>query len=169
VEALFAFSHNTEILREIAFRKAEVEQHKAEIVQAMQAERASEVASSAAARDAEIHAARERRKRSLRAVAAALQASSATLQSHSAGYTSGTTTANVCSSDYGCGPGYACVKPNFSSTGTCMRAVNADGLPAYGPRIESVNVKVPQSTDCRSAADCPALFHCDLASGACLR
>jgi hypothetical protein len=79
-------------------------------------------------------------------------------------------TSSGCSSDYDCGMGNRCVKPNFSSRGTCMRLVNEYGGPAYDlPRIDSVSPKMPSRHDCHLLTDCPIGFRCDTNSGACIR
>jgi hypothetical protein len=79
-------------------------------------------------------------------------------------------TSSTCSSDYDCGFGNRCVKPNFSSQGTCMRSVNEYGGPSTdAPRPESVMPKFPNQQDCTTFADCPMGFHCDWSSGACVR
>jgi hypothetical protein len=133
---------------------------------------------------------RERRRRILRAIGAGL---SAIGNAASAGAQAGNTTASTtqpvptptpmplpqgappltssgCSSDFDCGIGNRCVKPNFSSQGTCMRLVNEYGEPTYDlPRINSVSPKVPSRHDCKFSTDCPIGFRCDTNSGACIR
>jgi len=75
-----------------------------------------------------------------------------------------------CSSDFGCGPGFRCVKPNYSSLGTCMRLVDGYGVNQFStPRSNSTGPKMPAATDCRFDTDCPPTFRCDQRSGACVR
>lgn len=75
-----------------------------------------------------------------------------------------------CSSDFQCPFGNVCVKPNFSSTGTCMRSVNEFGGATYNmPRLDSVGPKLPNPTDCNYTMSCPIGFRCDFASGTCVK
>ena len=76
-----------------------------------------------------------------------------------------------CSSDFSCGSGYSCVKPNYSSSGTCMRAVDSTGVPTFkAPRTDSIGPNLPSGSDCNSLGhSCPAGFRCDGSSGACVR
>jgi hypothetical protein len=75
-----------------------------------------------------------------------------------------------CSSDYDCGAGRQCLKDNNSSSGRCIQTVNRYGGQTYeSPRMDSVQVKVPSKSDCRSENDCGPGFICDRASGACLK
>jgi hypothetical protein len=75
-----------------------------------------------------------------------------------------------CSSDFECGYGNACVKPNFSASGTCMQAVNGYGVPTFNPpRTDSVMPKFPNRSDCKFLSDCPPGFTCDTNSGTCVK
>jgi hypothetical protein len=114
----------------------------------------------AAQRRAEMEAA-ERRRAVLRAIGSGLSSAG-----QSGGYTSGTTSISTdasCTSDYSCGVGNVCVKPQFSSTGTCARAVNQFGTPTYTlPRSDSVG---PGQGNCSFDTDCPISFHCEKSGG----
>lgn len=80
------------------------------------------------------------------------------------------TTPGGCASDFACGAGYRCVKPNYSATGTCARAVDAQGVPTFQPSSTgSVGPKLPSKGDCSFDTDCSPGFRCDTASGACVR
>ena len=75
-------------------------------------------------------------------------------------------TEHSCSSDYGCGPGEACVKPQYKSTGKCMRKVNKYGVTDYSsPRPDSAGIRT--SPDCNFDTQCPIGFKC--VSGNCVR
>jgi hypothetical protein len=75
-----------------------------------------------------------------------------------------------CLSDVQCGVGNRCVKPNYSSRGTCMKVVNEYGTPVYAPpRTDSIMPKMPQPTDCNYGKLCPVGFTCDFKSGACIK
>ncbi len=75
-----------------------------------------------------------------------------------------------CSSDYSCPYGSRCIKPNFSTTGTCAKVVDNYGTPTYeGPRVDSVAPKTPSKSDCQFDTDCPVGFRCDFKSGACMK
>lgn len=75
-----------------------------------------------------------------------------------------------CSNDFQCGIGRTCVKENYRSSGVCARAVDDFGLPTYRmPRLDSVNVKLPEESDCQFDTDCPIGFRCYAAAGACLK
>lgn len=124
--------------------------------------------------DADAAAAESRRGR-WSAVAAGLQSYSAIKSatptpSYSAPSYSPPPAVSGCSSDFSCGSGRRCVKPNYSSTGTCMQTVNEYGGQDYrAPALESVNPKSPSPNDCSYSKGCPAGFRCDYASGACVR
>src|SRR5581483_11738791 len=105
-------------------------------------------------------------------------------QSQSSGYSSGygsglelsprparAASIDTCTSDFSCGVGRRCVKPNFSTSGTCMNVVNQVGVQQFTtmPSLDSVGPKMPVSTDCHFDTDCPVLFRCDARSGACLK
>ena len=81
----------------------------------------------------------------------------------------GVATGKTCSSDFECGIGWACIKPNFSTSGTCLRSVNEYGNQQYNlPRLDSVAPKMPSRHDCH-LMDCPIGFRCDTATGACVK
>jgi len=63
-----------------------------------------------------------------------------------------------CSSDLGCGIGYRCVKPPFSSCGVCMKEVDRYGNPVYRPPDPSIRIK--SKGDCDFDLDCPIGFYC---------
>lgn len=66
--------------------------------------------------------------------------------------------ASSCSSDYDCGFGNFCVKPELSFNGTCARAVNQFGNPTFTPpRPDSVG---PGHGDCAFDTDCSIGFKC---------
>jgi hypothetical protein len=76
----------------------------------------------------------------------------------------------ACTSDFGCGAGFACVKPNYSGQGTCLKSVDDVGVPTFdGPSLDSVGPKLPDPHDCDFDTDCPAGFRCEPKSGACVR
>ena len=80
-------------------------------------------------------------------------------------------TSRSCQNDWQCGMGHACVKANYQYMGRCARVVNEMGLPDYTrmPQTDSVMPKQPRSSDCTFDTDCPPLFRCDRASGACFK
>lgn len=85
-----------------------------------------------------------------------------------AGTPQDTTNSNGCSSDFGCGIGYRCVKHAFEISGTCMQEVDSMGLPTYGtPRSSSLDVKT--KNQCMFSTDCPIGFACDPTYGACVK
>ena len=77
----------------------------------------------------------------------------------------------ACFSDYDCGGvGYTCVKPNYSTQGTCAQTVNSFGTPTYNlPDLNSTMPKAPQPSDCHTDIDCPIGFRCDVQAGACVK
>jgi hypothetical protein len=71
-----------------------------------------------------------------------------------------------CSSDYECGLGQRCAKPEYQSSGTCMATVTSVGTPVFhAPRPDSVETAGPGT--CQVDPDCPAAFRC--MSGNCVR
>ena len=129
---------------------------------------------------------RERRRKILRAIGAGLSAFGQGLQSGSTEApstspqsarrrpTEATTgmqeKGHSCSSDFECGIGNVCVKPNYSTSGKCMQAVNEYGVQDYSsPRLDSVMPKFPNRSDCKFLTDCPLGFTCDTNSGICVR
>lgn len=74
-----------------------------------------------------------------------------------------------CSSDYDCGMGFKCVKPYYSTSGSCMTAVDKYGAQSFDlPRLDSYKTNTPSSNDCTHQG-CPAGFTCDYNSGTCTR
>jgi hypothetical protein len=116
----------------------------------------------------------ERRRRSA-AIAAAFQDVNRNLQATSTSSSSSAPSAATarpkeCNSDFECTYGEKCVKPNYSGTGSCMKAVNNYGLPQYDlPRLNSVGPKTPSRSDCSYDTQCPIGFKCDSKSGACVK
>jgi hypothetical protein len=116
----------------------------------------------------------ERRRRSA-AIAAAFQNMNSSLQATSP--SSSTPAASgvaarpkECNSDFECTYGEKCVKPNYSGSGSCMKAVNNYGLPQYeAPSLKSVGPKMPLRSDCSYDTQCPIGFKCDSKSGACVK
>ena len=63
-----------------------------------------------------------------------------------------------CSSDYDCGFGNVCAKPQGSFTGTCAQAVNRYGTPTFSPpRSNSLG---PGQGQCAFDTECPIGFRC---------
>ena len=69
-----------------------------------------------------------------------------------------------CSSDYECGAGRMCVKPQYSMSGTCAQAVNQYGTPTYATARPS-SVGIGQG-NCSFDADCGVGFRCEKENGA---
>jgi hypothetical protein len=64
-----------------------------------------------------------------------------------------------CSSDYECGFGNYCVKPQFQARGACAKVVNQFGVPTYAPpRANSIAPAGPGN--CRFDTDCSPGFQC---------
>jgi hypothetical protein len=77
--------------------------------------------------------------------------------------------ARGCSSDYDCGVGSVCVKPYYSTSGSCMTAVNKYGTQTVDlPRLDSHKANTPSRSDCTQKG-CQAGFTCDYNSGTCIR
>ncbi len=109
-------------------------------------------------------------RRQALAFAAALQGFARGFQSGGAANPTASAQASGCSSDFNCGFGNVCVKPNFSTTGRCARAVNSVGVQTLqAPDPASIAPKMPRRSECRFDTDCPISFSCDVASGACLK
>ena len=73
-----------------------------------------------------------------------------------------------CSSDFGCGAGYMCVKQMYASSGECTKIIDNFGAPLYlPPNPNSIGVKT--RGQCLSSSDCPGGFRCDLPTQACVR
>lgn len=76
-------------------------------------------------------------------------------------------TQQKCSSDYDCGFGSHCAKPDYQAVGICMKTVDENGLQQYkSPRPDSVWVGKGQ---CSSDADCTGNFRCDSQYNACVK
>lgn len=177
LEWLATKSHNERLLKEIKEQVAEIEGHKREFRESMNGMRETRVQLSEGQRDQEIDAA-ERKRRAV--WAAALQGLGQGLQSAAASTSSsgGSPTASAssgpggsagCTSDFSCGVGNKCVNNYYTSTGVCMKAVNAYGGPSYElPDLDSVGPNMPSKKSCTLGA-CPAGFRCDLNSGVCIR
>lgn len=93
----------------------------------------------------------------------------ALLQGFAAGYGAGQPgLAGACSSDFQCGFGNRCVKPPFSSSGTCMREVDDYGIPTFAsPSADSIGVRT--DLGCIADVDCSIGFRCDPSYKACVR
>jgi hypothetical protein len=123
--------------------------------------------------DAEQQADAERRRAAARIFAAAAQGFAAGYNSggtsapaavYSQSSTPSTTISSSCTSDYQCGVGQICVKPQYSTTGTCAQSVNEFGVPSYAPpRPSSVGIG---HGNCSFDTDCPVTFRCEKAAGA---
>jgi hypothetical protein len=179
LESLFAQSHNDSIRASVARGHRDVEALRNSGLAEIETMRQRDLAASAEQMNSEIEQAEERRQQSWQAVAVGLQAlgnglsgagSSQATETASSPSAGAAATAESCSSDYSCGIGSRCVKPNFSGVGVCMRAVNEYGVQTFGmPDPNSVFPKTPKSTDCNQGAMCPPMFHCDYLSGACVK
>jgi hypothetical protein len=169
IESLYAYSHNTKVLADIADHEAVIRKHLDESLATIEQMRQDEIGLSAQRRNNDVAVARRQYQAKMQAIGAALQSmSSTTTRTTSPSVYRGVT--RGCSSDFTCGIGYTCVKANYNTTGYCAKAVNEYGVQTFEtPRTESVLPKLPVSTDCHGAMDCPAGFACDLKSGACLR
>lgn len=72
-----------------------------------------------------------------------------------------------CTSDYGCGAGFACVKRRYATEGKCEEAVDEVGAQTFkGPDPASVGPNMGDEFDCERDG-CPAGFSCDIRSGVC--
>lgn len=178
LESLFAQSHNDSIRASIARGHKDVEALRNSSLAEIETMRRRDLAASEEQMNSEIEETEERQRRSWQAVAVGLQAIGNGLsaagrsqaETDSSLPSGAAATAETCSSDYSCGIGSRCVKPNFSGVGVCMRAVNEYGVQTYGtPDPNSVFPKAPKSTDCNVGTVCPPLFHCDLQSGTCIK
>lgn len=194
LETQLAADHNTRLASAVAVKKAEVEEALRLALRSIDDRKNGELERE----EAELQRQQEERQRRRRAIAAALQGLGQAMQSSAAVRTQGATPGGMaqtnvapidtspthygaspsfsrsqppgCSSDFACGFGHVCVKPNFSATGTCMRSVDSLGLQQMNPpRSSSVGVKTPSPKDCHFDTDCGIGFRCDTASGACLR
>jgi hypothetical protein len=79
-----------------------------------------------------------------------------------------------CSSDFNCAHGSACVKPMYQSTGVCLQAVNAMGMPTFrtpDPRSVQPNLPPPGAKKgCTyPSLGCPNGFTCDESLNACVK
>lgn len=70
-----------------------------------------------------------------------------------------------CSSDFDCGLGQSCVKPQYSSTGTCMKSVNSSGIPQFNSHQNNVGPNM--NKQCTFNTDCPIGFSCS--GGNCIK
>ena len=70
-----------------------------------------------------------------------------------------------CSSDFDCGSSYKCVKPQYSSNGTCMKSVNKMGIERYTSPIN--NRGINKTKQCSYDLQCPLGFKCS--SGNCIQ
>ena len=74
-----------------------------------------------------------------------------------------------CSSDYSCPYGQKCVKPQYRTTGTCMKVVDNLGVSkTYSPNSGSIQPNF-QKKSCRYLTDCPINFRCDLKYSVCVK
>jgi hypothetical protein len=171
MESLLAFSHNQSILGYVDEQRRAVEDMRAQARLHLAEKRRNELNSSWQQRESEVAVGYNAHRSRMMAVASALSSLGsaagrrATAPSAPEGvYAAG----NTCTSDFSCGVGYECVKPTYSSSGTCMKSVNEYGNPNYqAPKLESIGSNM--SSGCRLAQDCPMGFQCDSKSGRCLR
>jgi Cys-rich repeat protein len=70
-----------------------------------------------------------------------------------------------CTSNASCGIGYSCVKPQFSSSGSCMKTVNAQGVQQFNTNGSGMGIQV--QPECRFDSHCSAGFTCRI--GHCVR
>jgi hypothetical protein len=63
-----------------------------------------------------------------------------------------------CSSDFDCGLGQSCVKPQYSRRGSCMKSVNSSGIQQFNPHQNNVGPNT--SKQCTFNTDCPIGFRC---------
>ncbi len=70
-----------------------------------------------------------------------------------------------CSSDFDCGLGQRCVKPQYSSSGTCMKSVNSSGIQQFNSHQNNVGPNM--NKQCTFNTDCPIGFSCK--SGNCIK
>lgn len=173
VESLFVYSHNLRLRAFVESRKAELAAARDSAMERLQLLRAEAVASSIDIRNAEVAERRRQFGMALKAAADGMAAASRpapTQPTYTPGNPVGAARPSGCMSDFDCGVGGTCVKPYYSGSGTCARAVNEYGTPSFDlPRTDSILVNVPDSADCKLLTDCPVGFRCDLNSGACLR
>jgi hypothetical protein len=178
LEALFAFSHNTRLLADLADLRETVREQRDRALASLAAMHSQEITTAGVERDRAVEAEEQRYRQRLAAVSAALGALGQTLSQPSPAPASSfalapsgaPSTSASCSSDYSCGVGAQCVKPRYSATGVCAKTVNEYGNATFDlPRAASVMPKMPASTDCKLPLDCPIGFTCDASSGVCLR
>ena len=173
VESLFVYSHNLRLRAFVESRRAELAAARDTAIQRLQLLRSDAVASSIDIRNVEVAERRREFGMALKAAADGMAAASRPVQTqpiYTPSNPAGSTSVPGCSSDFDCGVGGTCVKPYYSGSGTCARAVNAYGNSSFAlPRTDSIFVNVPDSADCKVLTDCPIGFRCDLNSGACLR
>lgn len=75
-----------------------------------------------------------------------------------------------CTSDFGCGVGYKCVKAPLKSSGVCMKSVDELGLRRYNlPSTNSVGPNLDLDGQCSFDADCPIGFKCDRTYKTCIK
>lgn len=70
-----------------------------------------------------------------------------------------------CSSDFDCGLGQKCVKPQFSSKGSCMKSVNSSGIQQFNSHQNNVGPNM--NKQCTFNTDCPIGFRCS--AGNCIK
>lgn len=76
----------------------------------------------------------------------------------------------ACTSDFGCGMGFKCVKEPLSSSGTCMRAVSEYGMRQYNmPDAGSVGPNLNIQGQCDYGRRCPIGFRCDRRLKVCVK
>lgn len=84
--------------------------------------------------------------------------------------TTSTYSSNSCTSDYGCGIGYKCIKPPLKSKGTCMKSVDEHGIRQFNsPSGDSIGPNTNLLEQCMTDVDCPVGFGCDKIYKSCIK
>ena len=67
----------------------------------------------------------------------------------------------ACTSDFGCGVGYTCVKEPLRTEGICMKTVDEYGTREYNlPNVDSIGPNMDLDGQCDYDTDCPIGFKC---------
>lgn len=171
IESLFAFSHNAAIKAEINQQREMIIAHRDAAIASLRLAESREVELSAEQRDVDIERAREEHRQKMQIVAAALQGMAQAQQptpQRSYSSSGSTSLSKTCSSDFDCGMGHTCLKPNGLIQGQCAISVNEYGNQVFElPRMDSVGINRLDMSCMRHG--CPVAFRCDLGTGACLR
>lgn len=80
-------------------------------------------------------------------------------------YNSSSSSDSGCTSDYSCGVGYKCVKPQYNSEGICMKSVDSNDIQQFNSPQNNVGPNM--NKQCTFNTDCAIGFSC--VSGNCVK